>query len=145
MKFGVKRLIAINSGKFELAEFDLSHSIHLSAPKNRGKSTLVNALQFIYVDQIDRMHFGKRTAEDTRNHYFGQDPSHLVFECATPSGVQTMLVCGRGALQAGKFDRFVYVGGYDREDYVESDGIIRPFENLKARLADRDLTEVPPS
>ena len=145
MRFGVKRLIAINSGKFELAEFDLSHSIHLSAPNNRGKSTLVNALQFIYVDQIDRMHFGKRTTEDTGNHYFGQDPSYLVFECATPSGVQTMLVCGRGALQAGKFDRFVYRGGYDQEDYVESDGIIRSFEDLKARLADRDLTEIAPS
>jgi hypothetical protein len=145
MKFGVKRLIAINSGKFELAEFDLGHSVHLSAPNNRGKSTLVNALQFIYVDKLDLMHFGKRTPEDTRNHYFGQDPSYLVFECATPSGIQTMLVCGRGALQAGKFERFVYSGIYNREDYVESDGIIRSFEDLRARLADRDLTEVPPS
>jgi len=33
----------------------------------------------------------------------------------------------------------------DQEDYVEPDGIIRSFENLKARLANRDLTEVPPS
>jgi hypothetical protein len=145
MKFGVKRLIAINSGKFELAEFDLEESVHLSAPNNRGKSTLVNALQFLYVDQIDRMHFGKRTAEDTRNHYFGQDPGYLVFECATPSGIQTMLVRGRGALQAGKFERFVYSGGYRREDYVEPDGIIRSFDNLKAQLADRELAEVSPS
>jgi hypothetical protein len=145
MKYGVKRLVAINSGKFELAEFDLGHSVHLSAPNGRGKSTLVNSLQFIYVDKIDLMHFGKRNPEDTRNHYFGQDPSYLVFECATPSGIQTMVVCGRGALQAGKFERFIYSGIYNRDDYVESDGIIRSFENLKARLADRDLAEVQPS
>lgn len=145
MKFGVKRLVAINSGKFELAEFDLGHPIHLSAPNNRGKSTLVNALQFLYVDKIDRMHFGKRPPEDTKHHYFGQDPSYLVFECATPSGDQTMLVSGRGALQAGKFERFVYRGAYLREDYVEPDGIIRSFDALKARLADRELTEVQPS
>lgn len=145
MKFGVKRLIAINSGKFELAEFDLGHSVHLSAPNNRGKSTLVNALQFIYVDKIDLMHFGKRTPEDTRNHYFGRDPSYLVFECATPSGIQTMLICGRGALQAGKFDRFVYAGSYERDDFVAPDGIIRSFGDLSGRLADRELTEVVPS
>lgn len=144
MKYGVKRLIAINSGKFELAEFDLAHSVHLSAPNNRGKSTLVNALQFIYVDQINRMHFGKRELDDTRDHYFGRDPSYLVFECATPSGIQTMLVCGR-AFQAGQFERFVYARGYNRDDYVASDGIIRSLEDVKARLGDRELTEVPTS
>src|ERR1035437_10346619 len=118
MKYGARWLVVLNSGGYLFADFDLGHSVHLSAPNNRGKSTLVNALQFLYVDEIKSMHFGKRTVDDTRRHYFGKWPSYLVFECATASGIQSLLVCGRGGIQSGRFDRYVYSGGFDRDDFI---------------------------
>ena len=55
--FGVRRLVAINSGGYRFADIDLAGPIHLVAPNNRGKSTLVNALQFLYVDELRAMRF----------------------------------------------------------------------------------------
>lgn len=143
MKYGVQRLVAINSGRFLYADVDLSKPVHLSAPNNAGKSTLVNALQFLYVDDVDRMAFARRSVEDTREHYFGADPSYLVFECATPKGTQTLLVRGMGRLRSARFERYVYAGGYSRADFEDESGTILSFDDVKARLADRALQEVP--
>ncbi len=52
MHFGVRRLVAINSGNVQYANLDLSEPVHLAAANNRGKTTLVNALQFLYVDEF---------------------------------------------------------------------------------------------
>src|ERR1035437_9403635 len=106
--YGVQKLIAINSGGFVYADLDLSKPVHLVAPNNRGKTTLVNALQFLYVDDVAKMVFGRRSPEDSKRHYFGHDPSYLVFECATPSGIQCLLVRGLGHLRNFAFERYVY-------------------------------------
>src|SRR5437867_1945972 len=90
--YGVRRLVAINSGNYVWAEIDVSKPVHLAAPNNRGKSTLVNALQFLYIDDFNRMTFGRRSHDDTRKHYFGNDRCYIVFECLTPTGLQCLLV-----------------------------------------------------
>ena len=63
--YGVRRLVAINSGNYSYADIDLSKPVHLAAPNNRGKSTLVNALQFLYIDDFKRMGFDQWSHEDT--------------------------------------------------------------------------------
>ncbi len=103
MNYGVRRLVVINSGKYSYANIDLSKPVHLVAPNNSGKTTLVNCLQFLFIDEVSKMQFG-RSLEDTSKHYFGADLSYLIFECLTPSGIQCMLVHGLGNLQGGKFD-----------------------------------------
>src|SRR5262245_9108965 len=104
--YGVRRLVIINSGNYAYANADVSKPIHLAAPNNRGKSTLVNALQFLYVDDFHKMRFAKRNHDDTALHYFGQERSYLVFECLTPTGIQCMVVCGLSRLGGGRFERF---------------------------------------
>jgi len=141
--YGVRRLIAINSGGFIYAELDLSKPVHLVAPNNRGKSTLVNALQFLYVDDMTKMVFGRRTSEDTRHHYFGHDPSYLVFECATPSGIQCLLVRGLGPLRNFGFERYVFQREYARQDFEDEHRRVASFDILRSRLANRTLLEVP--
>jgi hypothetical protein len=139
--YGVRRLIVINSGNYVYADVDLSTAVHLAAPNNRGKSTLVNALQFLYIDEFDRMRFGRRSHDDTRRHYFGEERSYLVFECLTPSGPQCMLVRGLSALRGGAFERYVYDGEYREADYLD-DGEIRDFDAVRVGLADRHLARV---
>lgn len=141
---GVKKLIAINSGKYAFAEIDLSRPVHLSAPNNQGKSTLVNALQFLYVDELRSMGFGSRNHDDTRRHYFGENPSYLVFECLTPLGPKCMLVAGQGPLNNCRFLRFVVDGEFCFDDFRAEDGHLRTLEELRPVFAGRGLAEVRP-
>ena len=83
-----------------------------------------------------------KSVDETKEHYFGEDRSYLIYECATPSGIQTLLVRGLGSLRACGFERYVYSGPYRREDYEEDGGVIREFDSVKGLLADRTLLEV---
>jgi hypothetical protein len=140
-QYGVHRLVAINSGNYSFANIDLTKPVHLAAPNNRGKSTLVNSLQFLYIDDFTKMKFGHRSHEDTRRHYFGADRSYLIFECLTTSGIQCMLVRGLSNLRGGQFERYVYDGEFRDADFLD-DGEIRSFESIRNRLADRHLALV---
>lgn len=142
--YGVRRLVVINSGSYRFADISLDGPIHLVAPNNRGKSTLVNSLQFLYIDDFRHMRFPK-SADETREHYFGSPVSYLLFECATATGPQSLLVVGRGKVNGSAFARFMFSGGYRREDFEDSEHRVVPFDTLRARLADRSLTEVRPA
>lgn len=139
--FGVQRLVVINSGGYHFADVAMDGPIHLVAPNNRGKSTLVNALQFLYVDDIRKMRF-PRSPDETREHYFGSAPSYLLFECVTALGPQTLLVVGRGRLAGSAFARYVFAGGFQQEDFQDTDGRVAVFDLVQARLANRSLLEV---
>jgi len=142
--YGVRRLVVINSGSYRFADVSLEGPIHLVAPNNRGKSTLVNALQFLYIDDFRHMRFPK-SPEETRDHYFGNSVSYLVFECATATGPQSLLVVGRGKMNSSVFSRFVFAGGYQPQDFQDDEGRVVPFDVLRTRLADRSLIEVRPA
>lgn len=139
--YGVRRLVVINSGKYLYANVDLSTAVHLAAPNNRGKSTLVNALQFLYIDDFNKMKFGRRSHDDTRKHYFGDDRSYLIFECLTTSGTQCMLIRGLSSLRNGLFERYIYDGEFRDSDYLD-DSEIRDFDTVRTGLADRHLARV---
>lgn len=142
--YGVKKLIAINSGKYEYADIDLTAPVHLSAPNNQGKSTLVNALQFLYVDELRYMGFGSRNLDDTRRHYFGENPSHLIFECLTPLGPKCMLVAGQGPLNNCRFLRFVFDGPFSLDDFRDEEMRLLTLDQMRSRLAGRGLSEIRP-
>ncbi len=142
--FGVMRLIAINSGKYEYADIDLTGPVHLAAPNNQGKSTLVNALQFLYVDELRYMSFGSRTLDDTRRHYFGENPSYLIFECLTPLGPKCLLVAGQGPLNNCDFLRFVFDGTFSLDNFRNEENRLLTLDQMRPRLAGRGLSEVRP-
>lgn len=139
--FGVRRVVAINSGGYRFADVAMDGPIHLVAPNNRGKSTLVNALQFLYVDDFRAMRF-PRSPDETRDHYFGRTPSYLLFECVTATGPQSLLVVGRGRIAGATFARYVFAGGYEPEDFRDPQGRVAEFDSVKTRLADRSLAEI---
>ena len=58
MQLGPTKLIAIRSGSYDYAEVELSDSLQLVGPNNAGKTTLINTLQFLYLDNRNQMVFG---------------------------------------------------------------------------------------
>jgi hypothetical protein len=140
--YGVRRLVIINSGNYGYANADVSKPVHLAAPNNRGKSTLVNALQFLYVNDFKKMRFPRRTHDDTAMHYFGRERSYLVFECTTLTGIQCMVISGLSRIGDGRFERYVYEGQFQESDYFEENDEVRSFDVVRSILADRNLIQV---
>lgn len=141
-RFGVQKLVLLNSGRFRFAEFDLTCPAHLAADNNSGKSTLVNALQFLFVDAFDKMEFGDHDLASTRRHYFGQAPSYIVFECRTQTGPQCLVVVGSGEVGQFRFSRIVYRGTFNREHYMDASGRLADPALLRQRLLGADVLEV---
>lgn len=140
--YGVRRLILLNSGNYIKADVTLTHPIHLSASNNRGKSTLVNSLQFLFIADPSKMRFGTRNLDDSLKHYFGESRSFIVYECQTPTGIQCMMIRGRGSLGGNRFERYIYDSEFNEADFINEDRQILEFESVRERLADRHLTAV---
>ena len=67
---GPVRVVLLNAGKYEHADVELDRSLHLAGPNNIGKTTLVNTLQFLYIDHARSMHFADKSPDETSRHYF---------------------------------------------------------------------------
>ncbi|MFN3874854.1 MAG: ATP-binding cassette domain-containing protein, partial [Flavobacteriales bacterium] len=118
MQLGPSKLIAIRSGSYDYAEIELGSSLQLVGPNNAGKTTLINTLQFLYLDHRNQMVFGDHDMEATREYYFPDHYSYLLFECQGPRGAYVL--GGRGASRASAGDpiRFTYDGPYDVADFL---------------------------
>lgn len=139
---GPRRLILIHSGVYDYVELDLWRSGHLVARNNTGKTSLVATLQFLYLDRQTKWTFTK-TREETRRFYFATDRSFVIFECATPTGLKTVVVRGLGKMQGYDFERWIYDGEYRREDYLDGDEIRDP-ARIKQDLAARNWRRLDP-
>jgi energy-coupling factor transporter ATP-binding protein EcfA2 len=138
MSAGPTRLVLINSGGFSYAELDLTESLHLVGRNNIGKSTLVNILQVLYIDDRSQMLFPESLRE-TYNHYFPGDRSYVLFECSTP-GQGRRVVGAHGTGPGGKgFERFAYEGAFDKDLFVSQSGdgnwMVRPAADVQKELS----------
>lgn len=81
----LKRLLILNSDIYSKADIDLNNcdSLQIVGPNNIGKSTLIYALNFLYIIDLKLMTFsGNRSGDkSTINHYFPTiNSSYIVFE-----------------------------------------------------------------
>lgn len=143
---GPVRVVLLNAGKYEHAEVALDRSLHLAGANNIGKTTLVNTLQFLYIDDARAMHFADKSLEETRRYYFPGLYSHIVFEClCRDKHYRCVGLRGLGPARAYAWERYVTEGPYVAEDYVEPDTQrIREPEDVLARLALRQYRPVEP-
>ncbi len=140
------KLVMINSGKFDYGEIDLSLPVHLVGQNNVGKTTLISTLQFLYIDNQQQMHFS-RPMDETRRYYFPGTESYILFECLTPAGYMVTGVRGLGPLKRHDFERFVYRGSYDRNDYIDPHtGEVLEFQSqIAPALSSRDYATLSPT
>ncbi len=139
---GALRIVLLRSGGYDYAELDLQQPIHLVAGNNVGKTTLIAALQFLYIDDSRQMHFA-HDWQKTKRHYFPDSGSFVLFECMTPTGLQVFGLRGKGPVQGFEYDRFAYAGAYDRDDFLDG-RVPRTWEEVRRRLLPRDLRSMEP-
>ncbi len=140
----LRKVLFVNSGNFHLAELDLRQPTHMHGGNNAGKTTIVNALQFAFIDKFGSMVWDEHGSPETRQHYFRQFSS-IVFEVNTPSGFQCLVIHGLGPGSAFKYERWVYSGSLEPSKYYsENKGVISPVDtaDLKLYLAGMDARKL---
>lgn len=143
---GPKRIILIRAGRYDYAEVVLGQSAHLVGKNNAGKTSLIATLQMLYVAGFNEMSFS-RPWDETRRYYFRLDTSTILFETVTSDGrFVTVGLRGKGQLGAFQVERFAFEGSYRKEDFVDEELRVRPFDEVKKRIvADRFFKELEPN
>ena len=142
---GPRKLVLIDSGVYPYAEIELDESVHLSGRNNAGKSSLLNALQFLYIDDIKLMHFPTGNFQGkTKPFYFKPGGrSSILVEADTKWGIRTVGFHGLGAMAGCDWQRFGFDGPYDKGDFIDpGTSQPRPWDVVRARLAPRNYVEL---
>lgn len=140
---GLNRIIMINNNSHYYSEFSLDGVTQITGSNNVGKTTLLNALRFLYIDKMERMGFKELgyNKDQTINHYFPNENSFLLFELNTVD--EGVVVIGfRGTIfstNGEKFERFVYRERYIEEDFVTYNDhsnipVIKSSNDIRAKL-----------
>ncbi|MFO7534865.1 MAG: hypothetical protein R6X19_04145 [Kiritimatiellia bacterium] len=140
---GPSKIVVFHCGKFDFAELELDSPVHLIGPNNVGKTSLISLLQFLYLDDQRHMQFSRELAE-TRRYYFPEKYSYALFECLTPTGFQVVGVRGLGPVRQHEFERFVFTGRIEQEDFIDAVRQMREPEETEKRLALKGFKKMEP-
>jgi predicted nucleic acid-binding Zn-ribbon protein len=135
MPTGPQRLILINSGRYEYADVELAGALQIVGPNNTGKTTLINTLQFLYIDDRRHMDFGSYTSEETRGFYFPNQYSYILFECLGATGQCVIGWRGQSKTSGGEPERFFHAGPFAATDFLGEMNQVREPRDVNARLA----------
>lgn len=131
----LKRLVILNSEIYAKADIDLNdcQNLQIVGPNNIGKSTLIYALNFLYIIDGRQMTFsGNRTGDKTTiNHYFPTIPSsYIIFEIFKQR--YYCILVKRNA--EGSLDYYKIDSDYKEEQYLvpsEQGSLLRKFDELQ--------------
>ncbi|MBI5436142.1 MAG: hypothetical protein HY937_03405 [Nitrosomonadales bacterium] len=141
---GPTRIVLIRAGQYDYADISLGKSAHLVGRNNAGKTSLISALQFLYIDDERRMQFS-RGIEETKRYYFKHDTSYILFECVSADGrFVTVGLRGTGQIGGYGIERFVYVGSYHKSDFIDDQNRVLDFDNVKANLSGKEFALMSP-
>ena len=112
------RIIQINSGKADYVEIEPRNSTHLAADNGEGKSSILNALQFLMIDDWSRMKFPNGN-DETAAFYFPSENSHLIFEIRDElNHFHQVWFSGRTSAVKDRYQRVVLGGKYAKELFI---------------------------
>lgn len=136
---GPRRLILIESGKYDYAELDLTRSFQLVGVNGLGKTALIATLQYLYTDNQRDMRFGQHSTEESRKFYFRTDFSFILFECETSLG--TMMIGARSQGPTGGYElqRFAWKGGFVKEDFIDPNNRPKRWDEVRVSLGVKGL------
>lgn len=137
MRNGPRKLILIHAGRYDYAEVELAGALQIVGPNNTGKTTLINTLQFLYIEEWRKMDFGAYTSDQTRGYYFPDEYSYVLFECLGEQGVFVFGWRGQTKLSGAEPERFVFTGPFDHDDFFDAERMRDP-RAVNERLARRE-------
>ncbi|GAB6263404.1 hypothetical protein [Photobacterium sp. R1] len=136
LNYGFQRLALIGSAGYQRAELPLDDSVSLIAPNNRGKTSLINALQFLLIIDQRRMDFGSHSLEKARRFYFPNNSAYILLEVILPQTGTVVFGCvGKGV--GYDYEYFAYKGELNLDDYRLDDGNIVTQPKLNNHLASK--------
>ncbi len=134
MQFGFQHLVLLNSAGYSRAELPLDGAVSLVAPNNTGKTSLINALQFLLIIDRRRMDFGAHDVDKSRRFYFPSNSSYVLLEVSLPESGTMVLGCvGKGV--SFEYEYFAYAGQLNVEEFRLPDGSLVPQPQLASHLA----------
>lgn len=134
MQYGFQRMALLNSAGYRRAELPMDASVSLIAPNNAGKTSLINALQFLLIIDKRRMDFGAHDVDTSRRFYFPNNGAYILLEVALPNTGTVVLGCvGKGV--SHDYEYFAYKGGLRLDDFRLPDGTQVQQPQLKAHMA----------
>ena len=137
IEYGFQRLVMLGSAGYQRAELPLDAAVSLIAPNNTGKTSLINALQFLLIIDKRRMDFGAHDVDKSRRFYFPNNSAYILLEVALPVTGTVVLGCvGKGV--SHDYEYFAYKGQLDVEDYRLPNGAVVTQPQLKAHLGTRE-------
>lgn len=141
---GLRRIVVIESKQIAYADIEFGCSTQLVGENGRGKTTLINALQFLYVPDERTWFFGKHDRRETKDFYFPSDRvdySRILFEVMTPTG---LAVVGVKRLTALGYDllHFIYRGAFEIEDHVKPDRSVLKWDEVEGRLSQKRFLKI---
>lgn len=137
--YGFQQLVLLNSAGYERAELPLDESVSLIAPNNTGKTSLINALQYLLI--IDKRHldFGAHDKDKARRFYFPSNSSYILLEVTLPESGSVVLGCvGKGF--SHDYAYFAYRGPLKIEEYRLDNGKLVTQPQLLEQLAHHGRT-----
>ena len=136
---GPQKIILVNAGRYDYAEVELGGSLQIVGPNNTGKTTLINTLQFLYVDDLRTMDFGSYSLEQTLAYYFPGQYSYVLFECLGVTGRCVIGWRGQSKTSGDDPERFCYLGPYETDDFFDAKHRVREPRDVKQRLSGKDF------
>ncbi len=134
MQHGFQRLVLLGSAGYSRAELPLDGAVSLVAPNNTGKTSLINALQFLLIIDRRRMDFGAHDVEKSRRFYFPNNSAYVLLEVSLPESGTVVLGCvGKGV--SFDYEYFAYAGPLKIEEFCLPDGSLVPQPKLASHLA----------
>ncbi len=135
MHYGFQKLGLLNSGGYQRAEMPLDAAVSLIAPNNTGKTTLINALQFLLIIDKRHMDFGAHDLESSRRFYFPDNGAYILLEVSLPGGTAVLGCVGKGF--SHEYEYFTYQGELNLDDYRTDNGQTVRHPQLVQHLAQR--------
>ncbi|MAK90071.1 MAG: hypothetical protein CMI13_02370, partial [Oleibacter sp.] len=131
---GFQRLVLLGSAGYSRAELPLDESVSLIAPNNTGKTSLINALQFLLIINKRRMDFGAHDVDKSRQFYFPNNSAYILLEATLPNIGTVVLGCvGKGV--SHDYQYFAYKGQLNVDEFRTNDGKLVAQPELIAHLA----------
>lgn len=131
-QYGFQKLVLLNSAGYSRAELPLDDAVSIIAPNNTGKTSLINALQFLLIIDRRLMDFGAHTLENSRKFYFPDNSAYILLEVLLPTGMAVIGCVGKGL--SHDYEYFAYQDGLDVEDYRLDNGKLVTQPKLIDRL-----------
>lgn len=134
MQYGFQRLVLLGSAGYSRAELPLDGAVSLVAPNNTGKTSLINALQFLLIIDRRRMDFGAHEVDKSRRFYFPNNSAYVLLEVSLPESGTVVLGCvGKGV--SFDYEYFAYAGQLKVEEFCLPDGTLVAQPQLANHLA----------